>query len=97
MEDKYYPQISLEDYKKRRETDPDGFTDNEIHQLNKFKPSQRGDISGISIFKDGRTFFVYKRTDEWFLVKSHFVDHDPEFYKCDQFNGLLKFLEEKAD
>jgi hypothetical protein len=98
MENQYYSPISPVDYEARKENNPeDEFTYYEIHQLNKFRPSQRGSSSDVTIFKNDRTFFVYKRTDEWFLVKYHFSMRPFDFYECDQFEGLLKFLEDKTN
>ena len=38
---------------------------------------------------------IKKCDDEWFFVSLSVEDTD-EFYKCDQFDGLIKFLEDKT-
>jgi len=39
---------------------------------------------------------IYKLDDEWFLIMI-WVEGLPKYYKCDTFEGLLQFLEEKKN
>jgi len=38
---------------------------------------------------DGRDQYVYKYTDEWYVIKK-----DRQIYKCDQIDGLVKCIQD---
>jgi hypothetical protein len=46
--------------------------------------------------KQNRTLYIEKLEDEWFYVAVPEQLDDERYYKCDQFDGLLKFLEDKG-
>jgi hypothetical protein len=38
---------------------------------------------------------IYKRKDEWFIISVYNnTNEELDFYKCDQVDGLIKFIKE---
>lgn len=60
-------------------------------------------IISFSLYDIDGEFYIYKTDDEWFLIGGPKVVPVPlpasswTYYKCDQFEGLLKFLADAAD
>lgn len=102
---KYYQKITITEYNdelrhvnerlsdKEKETILSFFPDNVEHTL-----TLMNDKIEVSMPKLYNVSFI-KLSDEWYLI-SHFSidyfmrDHNHNYYKCDQFEGLLKWLVE---
>jgi hypothetical protein len=41
-----------------------------------------------------RKGFIIKNSDHWFVIS---LDYHSKFFKCDELDGLLKFIKEKKD
>ena len=57
----------------------------------------------IVLNRDGHRMFgiigtltIIKLEDDWFLVEYRFGFEGYSWYKCDQFEGLIKFLKDKG-
>ena len=88
----YYHEISKEEYDLYMNSEV--FTDEEINSLKKL-------IFGIklisgSLIKFKKSFYIDKLPDEWYILNDYNHNNNPIYYKCDQFEGLLKCIKDKA-
>lgn len=48
----------------------------------------------ISSKNGNQSIHIFKCTDEWYYVKYSAFDNSIDFYKCDQFEGLINLLKD---
>ena len=93
-----YKEITFEEYNRFRPCD---FTDDFIKYFKKLenntKINIRINIHQLNIYKNNSydffsQFFIYVDNDEWYYVNNGYNN----YYKCDQLDGLIKFLISKG-
>ena len=76
------------------------FTDEESKYLIglgfKFESNSDGIIfkSLLTGYKDEHHYYIYKSLDEWYIVWVYMYKKPSKYYKCDQWDGLMKFLDD---
>lgn len=83
LQDKLYDEISAQEFAQILDThENEEVTDSEQKILKKYYKYTNIDI--------------YKLTDEWFLVMIY-IKGLLMYFRCDTFDGLIQFLDEKSD
>lgn len=97
-QDGYYQKISKEEYYREFHLLHELFSEKEIQKITKMARkygylcwnSNRSEC--ISLRCKGKPFlYICKFTDDWYYVKTY-IDNCDNWYKCDQFDGLEKFI-----
>ena len=100
----YYQRISFQEYDESYHLIP--FNGDELkileklfkgHSYNDVKIGINVDILPISKGSIHAYIYMFKLPDEWYIVRIKFMDADEvkSYYKCDQFDGLLKCIKDK--
>lgn len=93
----YYRKISLIEARSYLTSDNrEQFTHNQFNIIKKLSPDieiSSDKIRLINISGDFN-FSITKLKDEWFLIYSTYVLPESFYYICDQFDGLLKCIED---
>jgi hypothetical protein len=99
----YYQEVTSSEYHSiRGERERLLFTDDEKATIKKIAAQKGFDFSikswltgeAICVGQDGNIKALYKYDDEWYIVVSYSETklNNARYYKCDQFDGLLKCL-----
>ena len=99
----YYQEVTSSEYHSiRGERERLLFTDDEKATIKKIAAQKGFDFSikswltgeAICVGQDGNIKGLYKYDDEWYIVVSYSETklNNFRYYKCDQFDGLLKCL-----
>jgi hypothetical protein len=101
-EDDYYKEISIHDY---AQAEVISFSISLEYKIKfRLEPGyeieRRGSHMGVTIYNDEPTtdglwhgdWSIYLMEDEWFLVETEFSEGDVTFFKCDQWDGLMRLL-----
>jgi hypothetical protein len=91
FENEYYQQISGNDYYEEYIPFEEKYSKKLIHLG--FTQSLVN-LRGCSIYVNGVNAYVYQKPDEYFDVEIG-MGSKRKYYRCDQFDGLLKLLKDK--
>ena len=101
-EDDYYKEISTHEFSRAEVIDLPMEMENKIRfRLEPgYEIERRGSHMGVTIYNDEPTtdglwhgdWSIYLMEDEWFLVETEFSEGDVTFFKCDQWDGLMRLL-----
>lgn len=105
----YYHSISYDEFRDADSGGIEYFTNKELEEIKKCVNSKKLGFDVDSsrggpwqVFIESKPYYsatnitniVYKNSDEWFIVAMN-TNLSPEYFKCDQLEGLLKLIEEK--
>ena len=101
-EDDYYKEISTHDYAQAEIIEFPASLEYKIRFRleDGYEIERRGSHMGVTIYNDEPTtdglwhgdWSIYLMEDEWFLVETEFSEGDITFFKCDQWDGLMRLL-----
>jgi hypothetical protein len=100
-DNEYYKSINYDTFNKEivecDENRYEDFTEEEISILNKllkFHHLDRYQVAYLNNTRKQEGIYITKKTDDWFYVSIPANIDDLNYFKCDQFDGLLKFVDD---